>query len=97
MRSVKVSSYRVVRVVTHALKTESGTTLWKRLSQHRGQNLWAGVVIEALSFVNLRQMQSNRKPLNSCPIVGERDQRHQKQFVMTNIPMRFESVDICPT
>ncbi|MBK0399062.1 hypothetical protein H0I76_07665 [Limibaculum sp. M0105] len=28
---------RVVRVGTHALKAGSGTTLWKRLSQHRGQ------------------------------------------------------------
>ena len=36
MRSVKVSSSRVVRVGTHALKTASGTTVWKRLSQHRG-------------------------------------------------------------
>lgn len=36
MRSVKVSSYRVVRVGTHALTTKSKTTLWKRISQHRG-------------------------------------------------------------
>ena len=28
---------RVVRVGTHALKAGSGTTLWNRLSQHRGQ------------------------------------------------------------
>ena len=28
---------RVVRVGTHALKVGSGTTLWNRLSQHRGQ------------------------------------------------------------
>jgi hypothetical protein len=28
---------RVVRVGTHALKAGSGTTLWKRLSQHKGQ------------------------------------------------------------
>ena len=28
---------RVVRVGTHALKTESGTKLWTRLSQHKGQ------------------------------------------------------------
>jgi hypothetical protein len=28
---------RIVRVGTHALKTGSQTTLWKRLSQHRGQ------------------------------------------------------------
>ena len=36
MRSVKVSSPRVVRVGTHALKIGAGTTLWKRLRQHRG-------------------------------------------------------------
>jgi len=28
---------RVVRVGTHALKVESSTTLWTRLSQHKGQ------------------------------------------------------------
>jgi hypothetical protein len=28
---------RIVRVGTHALKTGSGTKLWTRLSQHRGQ------------------------------------------------------------
>ncbi len=28
---------RVVRVGTHALRTESGTKLWSRLSQHKGQ------------------------------------------------------------
>ena len=42
MRSVKVSSSRVVRVGTHALKIESGTTLWKRLSQHRGTKASGG-------------------------------------------------------
>ena len=29
---------RIVRVGTHALKTGSGTKLWTRLSQHKGQN-----------------------------------------------------------
>ena len=29
---------RIVRVGTHALKAGSHTTLWKRLSQHKGQN-----------------------------------------------------------
>lgn len=29
---------RIVRVGTHALKAGSGTKLWTRLSQHRGQN-----------------------------------------------------------
>ncbi len=33
---------RVVRVGTHALKAGSGTTLWTRLSQHRGQNTGSG-------------------------------------------------------
>jgi hypothetical protein len=28
---------RIVRVGTHALKGGSSTTLWKRLSQHKGQ------------------------------------------------------------
>lgn len=32
------SGPRVVRVGTHALKAGSGTTLWNRLSQHRGSN-----------------------------------------------------------
>ena len=36
MRSVKSSSQRVVRVGTHALTNKSKTTLWNRLSQHRG-------------------------------------------------------------
>ena len=29
------SGARIVRVGTHALKAGSGTTMWKRLSQHR--------------------------------------------------------------
>jgi len=33
---------RVVRVGTHALKTGSGTKLWTRLSQHRGQSKTGG-------------------------------------------------------
>ena len=35
-RSGSGDGARVVRVGTHALKAGSGTTLWKRLSQHRG-------------------------------------------------------------
>lgn len=37
MRSDSGSGLRVVRVGTHALKAGSGTTLWTRLSQHKGQ------------------------------------------------------------
>lgn len=33
---------RVVRVGTHALKTGSSSTLWRRLSQHRGQRNGSG-------------------------------------------------------
>jgi hypothetical protein len=33
---------RIVRVGTHALKPNSGTKLWTRLSQHRGQTQGAG-------------------------------------------------------
>ena len=36
-RSDTGTGLRVVRVGTHALKTGSGTKLWTRLSQHRGQ------------------------------------------------------------
>ena len=36
IRSDSGSGPRIVRVGTHALKTGSRTTLWKRLSQHRG-------------------------------------------------------------
>lgn len=36
-RSDSGSGPRIVRVGTHALKSGSGTTLWNRLSQHRGQ------------------------------------------------------------
>src|ERR1700693_889670 len=35
-RSDTGSGPRVVRVGTHALKAGSGTSLWQRLSQHRG-------------------------------------------------------------
>lgn len=35
-RSGSGAGARVVRVGTHALKADSSTTLWKRLSQHRG-------------------------------------------------------------
>ena len=37
MRNASGIGPRVVRVGTHALKAGSGTTLWNRLSQHRGQ------------------------------------------------------------
>lgn len=36
-RSDSGSGPRIVRVGTHALKPDSGTKLWTRLSQHRGQ------------------------------------------------------------
>ncbi len=36
MRSDHGSGLRVVRVGTHAVTTTSRTTLWNRLSQHRG-------------------------------------------------------------
>jgi hypothetical protein len=36
MRTTSGSGMRVVRIGTHALKTGSKTTLWKRLSQHQG-------------------------------------------------------------
>ena len=38
-RSEPMSDLRVVRVGTHALKPASGTSLWQRLSQHRGSSL----------------------------------------------------------
>jgi hypothetical protein len=37
MRSHTGTGPRVVRVGTHALRPSSGTTLWTRLSQHKGQ------------------------------------------------------------
>lgn len=37
MRQDTGSGQRIVRVGTHALKSGSRTTLWNRLSQHRGQ------------------------------------------------------------
>lgn len=37
LRSHTGAGPRIVRVGTHALKTGSQTTLWKRLSQHRGR------------------------------------------------------------
>lgn len=37
VRSNSGAGGRVVRVGTHALKLGSGTSLWTRLSQHRGQ------------------------------------------------------------
>lgn len=36
-REAKGDELRVVRVGTHALKRSSGTSLWNRLSQHRGR------------------------------------------------------------
>jgi hypothetical protein len=43
-RSHTGNGQRVVRVGTHALTTGSGTKLWSRLSQHRGQlNVWKEV------------------------------------------------------
>lgn len=42
LRSDSGNGNRIVRVGTHALKSGSGTTLWKRLSQHRGQSRSGG-------------------------------------------------------
>ena len=41
-RSCSGSGHRVVRVGTHALKSGAVSTLWGRLSQHRGSNLGGG-------------------------------------------------------
>jgi hypothetical protein len=41
-RNVSVSGPRVVRVGTHALKAGSRTSLWNRLSQHRGTTRTGG-------------------------------------------------------
>lgn len=41
-RTIKPSSSRVVRVGTHALKTNSKSTLWGRLRQHRGATTSGG-------------------------------------------------------
>jgi hypothetical protein len=41
-RSDSGNGLRVVRVGTHALKKDSGTKLWIRLSQHRGQERTGG-------------------------------------------------------
>jgi hypothetical protein len=41
-RSDTGSGPRIVRVGTHALKPGSGTKLWTRLSQHRGQTSTGG-------------------------------------------------------
>jgi hypothetical protein len=38
---------RIVRVGTHALKEGSGTKLWTRLSQHRGQEKSGGGITGA--------------------------------------------------
>ncbi len=42
MRSDSGTGPRIVRVGTHALKDNSGTTLWTRLSQHRGRSSSSG-------------------------------------------------------
>jgi hypothetical protein len=42
MRSETGSGARIVRVGTHALKSGSSTTLWTRLSQHKGQPTTGG-------------------------------------------------------
>jgi hypothetical protein len=41
-RTVSGDGLRIVRVGTHALKAGSGTTLWQRLSQHKGQEASGG-------------------------------------------------------
>ena len=41
-RSDSGDGLRVVRVGTHALTSSSRTTLWKRLSQHKGQKASGG-------------------------------------------------------
>jgi hypothetical protein len=44
---------RVVRIGTHALTSTSRTTLWKRLSQHRGTTSPVGATIGGRSFASL--------------------------------------------
>jgi len=41
---------RVVRVGTHALKSNSGTTLWTRLYQHKGQEKNRGRKPQRINF-----------------------------------------------
>src|SRR4051794_10024716 len=42
VRSDSGTGSRIVRVGTHALKENSGTTLWNRLSRHRGSTSTGG-------------------------------------------------------
>jgi hypothetical protein len=51
VRSVTGVGPRVVRVGTHALICNSGASLWRRLSQHRGTAASGGGITVALSSV----------------------------------------------
>lgn len=84
-RSNTGSGPRIVRVGTHALKVGSGTTLWNRLSQHKGQCVTGGgnhrgsifrlIVGTALINRDGHQMPTWGKGSTSSRDVREREQK----------------------
>lgn len=61
---------RVVRVGTHALTSSSKTTLWKRLSQHKGQKIAAGGNHRGSIFRLLVGSTLLKTPGAACPTWG---------------------------
>lgn len=61
---------RVVRVGTHALTSSSRTTLWKRLSQHKGQKVSGGGNHRGSIFRLLVGSTLLKTPNASCPTWG---------------------------
>jgi hypothetical protein len=62
---------RVVRVGTHALKSGSTTTLWRRLSQHKGQEGSGGGNHRGSIFRLLVGTALNEDEDTTCPTWGE--------------------------
>ena len=61
---------RIVRVGTHALTSSSRTTLWKRLSQHKGQNVSGGGNHRGSIFRLLVGSTLFKAPGAACPTLG---------------------------
>lgn len=71
-RSNSTAEPRVVRVGTHALTTGSTTSLWKRLSQHRGTHSNGGGNHRGSIFrLLVGDALMKRFPENACPTWGQ--------------------------
>ncbi len=103
-RSDSGTGPRIVRVGTHALKTGSRTTLWNRLSQHRGSaktgagnhraSIFRLLVGTALSTANGMQVPSWGRGSSAPKPVREKEKRLEELVSRTIGQMAFLWLDV---